>query len=237
MDTITQPATKIREAAPFVYDENETPMRRLQADGAKVLSTRELLELVVGGSPQVALECVVSLQAAYPTLRDLANAPFEELATRVHNLGRQSAARLLAVMELSRRYSVQNHEPNPVVRTPAEAAQIWMAEIGIKDQEEVWVMCLDSRNRIISNKMLYRGTVNEVNMRPAEIFREAVRVNAISIIVCHNHPSGDPSPSTEDVQVTKELVKAGKLMQIEVLDHVVVAQNRYVSLKERGLGF
>ena len=85
--------------------------------------------------------------------------------------------------------------------------------------------------------MIYRGTLNAANMRVGEVFRDAVRHNCASIIICHNHPSGDPSPSADDVLVTKELIKAGKLLDIETLDHLIIAHNRYVSLKERGLGF
>lgn len=98
-------------------------------------------------------------------------------------------------------------------------------------------MLLDSRNRVLAVPIIYRGSLNAASMRVCEVFKEAIRSNSAGLIVAHNHPSGDPSPSAEDIAVTSTLVKAGKLLDIEVLDHVVVAQNRYVSLKERGLGF
>ena len=109
--------------------------------------------------------------------------------------------------------------------------------MGLLEQEEVHTMLLDTRNRLIASPMIYRGALNACNMRIAEVFREAIRQNAASLIIAHNHPSGDPSPSADDVNVTHELVKAGKMLDIELLDHLVIAQNRHVSLKERGLGF
>ena len=112
-----------------------------------------------------------------------------------------------------------------------------MMDMGTLEQEEVHTMLLDTRNRVLSSSMLYRGSLNAASMRLGEIFKEAVRANAAAVIVAHNHPSGDPSPSTDDVRVTRELVKAGKLLEIDVLDHIIIAHNRFTSLKERGMGF
>jgi DNA repair protein RadC len=112
-----------------------------------------------------------------------------------------------------------------------------MLEMGLAEQEEVRTVLLDTRNRVLGTPMIYRGSLNATSMRVGEMFREAIRTNSASVIVAHTHPSGDPTPSAEDVQVTRALVQAGKLLDIDVLDHLVISHNRYVSLKERGLGF
>ena len=104
-------------------------------------------------------------------------------------------------------------------------------------QESLRVLRLSTRNQVMGIHEAYKGNVNSAIVRAAEVFRDAVRENCLSIIIVHNHPSGDPTPSSDDVQVTKQMVEAGRLLDIEVLDHVVVAQGGYVSLKERGLGF
>ena len=127
------------------------------------------------------------------------------------------------------------------VRTPADAANYLINHVYIPfkqfDQEEVWVLILDRKNRIRYEAMVYRGTVDAVHLRVSEMFKEAVRVNAPSIIMSHCHPSGDPSPSPEDVRFTELLVEAGKILDIGVLDHLVIGDNNWVSLKERKLGF
>ena len=105
------------------------------------------------------------------------------------------------------------------------------------DQENLRVMLLDTKNALVSVVTIYVGNVNTALVRVSEVFREAIRTNSPQIIVIHNHPSGDPNPSPEDIQVTEQIVAAGKLLDIEVLDHLIIGRHRYVSLKERGLGF
>lgn len=112
-----------------------------------------------------------------------------------------------------------------------------MAEMMALDQEELWVACLDTKNRLVKVAKVYRGSVNTAMIRVGEVFKEALRLNAASIVVVHNHPSTDPTPSPEDILVTRQIVEAGKLLDCEVLDHLVIASSRYVSLRERGLGF
>jgi hypothetical protein len=125
----------------------------------------------------------------------------------------------------------------PAIHSPQEAYQILQPFLGPLDHEELWVMCLDTRNRVLNLAKLYQGSVNTSQIRVGEIFRQAIIDNAPSLIVAHNHPSGDTAPSPDDVAVTRAIVQAGKILDIEVLDHLVVARNGFVSLKERGLGF
>ena len=112
-----------------------------------------------------------------------------------------------------------------------------MIEMMALDQEELWVAALDTKNRLIKVSKVYRGSVNTAMIRVGEVFKEALRVNATSIIVAHNHPTSDPTPSPEDILVTRQIVEAGKLLDCECLDHLIIAGGRYVSLRERGLGF
>ncbi len=128
-----------------------------------------------------------------------------------------------------------------VVTSPSQVAEYLMERIynpfEAFDQEELHCLLLNTKNRITHEVMVYRGTVNTAMVREAEIFKEAVRVNAPAIIISHLHPSGDPAPSPEDVRVTKQIVDAGKLLDVAVLDHIVIGRNQYVSMKEKGVGF
>jgi DNA repair protein RadC len=128
-------------------------------------------------------------------------------------------------------------EERPKVTTPADAANLLMSEMMFLEQEELRVVILDTRNRVLSTPTIYRGSLNTSVIRIGELFRAAIRSNAAAVIVAHNHPSGDPAPSPEDINVTRQLVKAGKLLDIDVLDHIVIGRQKFVSLKERGLGF
>ncbi|MEK9163028.1 MAG: DNA repair protein RadC, partial [Chloroflexota bacterium] len=125
----------------------------------------------------------------------------------------------------------------PLITSPADAANLFMYEMRALDQEEVRIALLDVRNRLIGTHTVYRGSLNTSMIRIGEIFREAIKQNAASVIVVHNHPSGDPSPSPDDVAVTRMMCEAGKLLDVSVHDHIIIGQNRFISLKERGLGF
>ena len=131
----------------------------------------------------------------------------------------------------------RNPTERPAVHSPKDVVAIVDPFIGCLDHEELWVIDLDTRNRILSLVKLYMGSVNSSQVRICEVFRQAIIENSPGIIVCHNHPSGDTSPSPEDVNLTRALVQAGKLLGIDVLDHIVVAYGRFTSLKERSLGF
>ena len=123
------------------------------------------------------------------------------------------------------------------IRSPREVAHLVEVEMAQLPQETLRVILVNAKNVVIDIVELYRGTLNSSTVRICELFREAIRQNAASLIVVHNHPSGDPTPSPEDVRVTAEAVKAGQLLDVEVLDHVIIGKGRHVSLKERGLGF
>jgi len=132
---------------------------------------------------------------------------------------------------------VESPDMKPQVRSPADAANLVMSKMCLLEQEELLTMLLDTKNRVLETPTVYRGSLNTSLIRVGELFREAIRANCAAMIVIHNHPSGDPTPSPEDVAVTRQIAEAGKLLDVEVLDHLIIGRQRFVSLKERGLGF
>jgi DNA repair protein RadC len=198
------------------------------------LSVRELLACLLQ-TPN-ALEQAAHLLCRFETLAGLASAAEAEI-TEVDGIGPAAAARLKAALELGRRLVLEGYEEKFAIRCPADVAQMLMAEIARQEQEHFVVVLLDTRNRVISQRTVYIGSLNSSHIRVGEVFRDAVRQNAAGVIVAHNHPSGDPTPSPEDVEVTRQLRAAGDLMDIELLDHLVIGHNRFISLRERGLGF
>jgi DNA repair protein RadC len=201
--------------------------------GPMALSNAELIALVTGCP---SLDSAAEMVAQAGDLRTLATMSTEEL-TRADGIGPASAAAVQAALELGRRLVAEDSPDRWQVRAPSDAAHVLMPKYGDKEQEHLIVLLLDTRNRIVAEKVLYIGTVNTSLVRPAEVFMDAVRRNCPSVIVAHNHPSGDPDPSPEDVALTRRLVSAGKMLEITVLDHIVIGKGRYVSLRERSLGF
>src|SRR5919205_754605 len=156
---------------------------------------------------------------------------------RFKDLGIAKAVELQAALELGRRLAGLHPEARPQVRSPADLANLLMPDMMFLEQEHLRVVLLNTKNQVLSAPEVYVGSLNTSVVRVAELFREAIRQNAAAVIVVHNHPSGDPTPSPEDVAVTRQIAEAGRLLDIDVLDHLVIGHQRYVSLKERGLGF
>lgn len=225
-----------QEYRPAVNDlpATERPTNRLHHFGANALSTTELIAILIGGANQLNIAPQVLKEA--DSLYRMTNMAAAELAV-INGLGPAGIARIKAALELGRRATTDPKEDRPQLRSPADAANLIMAEMSILEQEELWVLHLNTRSHVLYIDHLYRGSVDTQLIRLGEIFRAAVRKNATAIIIAHNHPSGDPTPSPEDVMLTKQLVEAGKLMDIEVLDHLIIGHNKFISLKERGLGF
>lgn len=218
--------------------EEERPRERLARVGPQALSTSELLAIILrtGVKGENVVAMASRLLAAHGGLAGLSRVELAQLAQE-HGLGPAKAAQLLAALELGRRLMAEAPEERFQIRTPQDAANILIPLIGHQEQEHFVVLFLDTRNRVTDREILYKGSLNTSLVRIAEVFRGAIRRNCAAIIVAHNHPSGDPSPSPEDIALTRRLVEAGKLVEVEVLDHVVIGHNRHVSLRERGLGF
>jgi DNA repair protein RadC len=220
------------------FPKDERPRERLMVYGEAALSNAELLAILlrVGVSGQNVITLSTTLLRDFGGLVGLAKAGFGEL-TAVRGVSTAKAAQLKAALELGRRLLLSSPDFRPQITSPTDAANLLMLEMGALPQENLRTILLDTKNRVLGSPTVYIGNVNSSIIRVAEVFREAVRSNATAIIVAHNHPSGDPTPSPEDVQVTRSIVQAGQLLGIEVLDHLVIGHHRFISLKERGLGF
>ncbi len=219
-------------------NESERPRERLQALGPQALTNAELIAILlrVGVRGENAVEVGQRLLQNFGGLIGLHRAPFKEL-TDQHGLGEAKAAQIKAAIELGRRLTLESPEERPAINSPADAAALVQYDMSALEQEHLRVMLLDRRNRVLETVEVYKGSVNSSQVRVGEIFKEAIRKNASAIIVIHNHPSGDPTPSPDDVAVTRAIVQSGKLLDVDVLDHLVIGQGKWVSLKERGLGF
>jgi DNA repair protein RadC len=233
-DNTTRPYSPTIKELPV----QDRPRERLAQLGPSALSTAELLAIVLrtGVDGESALALARRLLARHGGIAGLARVSLSQLVAE-KGIGTAKAAQLQAALELGRRLTLAAPEERPQVRSPGDAAALLVPLIGHKEQEHFWVLFLDTRNRVLGSEGIYKGSLNQSQVRVGEVFREAVRRNCAAIIVAHNHPSGDPAPSPEDVAVTRDLVAAGQLLGIEVLDHLVVGCQRWVSLRERGLGF
>jgi DNA repair protein RadC len=214
--------------------EAERPVNRLHFYGPAALSTTELLAVLLGNPHQI--HDASTLLAVFEGLAGMARAPVAELQ-RQPGVGATTAARIKAAFELGRRLMIDRPADQVQVRSPADAANLVMGEMSLLEQEHLRTILLDTKNHVVAIPTIYVGSVNTTMIRVSELFREAIRRQCPAIIILHNHPSGDPTPSPEDVAVTRQAVEAGKLLDIEVMDHIVCGLNRFVSLKERGLGF
>jgi DNA repair protein RadC len=212
----------------------DKPAYRVSVNTA-ACSLAELLAAVVGGAQQI--EIAEGLLAHFNgDVQRIYKASVTELAS-VHGIGQQTAVRLKAALALG----LKLHEPSeerPVINSPADAAALVQFEMSLLEQEYLKVILLDSRNRVIAIVEVYHGSVNNSQVRVGEVFKPAIQRLAPAMIVVHNHPSGDATPSPDDVAVTRAMVQAGKLLDVCLLDHLIIGgAGHFVSLKERGLGF
>jgi DNA repair protein RadC len=218
--------------------EGERPRERLQSLGASALTNAELIAILLGTGTrdENVLELATRLHSIYGGLGGLSKLNVAELSQE-HGMGFAKASRLRAALELGLRLASTHPEERVIVRSPAEISGLLMNEMSQLTQEELRVVLLNTKNQVVRIHPVYRGNVSTAFLRPAEVYREAVRDNCPQIIVVHNHPSGDPTPSRDDVTVTAHLVQAGADLEIELLDHIVFGQGSYVSMRDRKLGF
>jgi DNA repair protein RadC len=218
--------------------ESDRPRERLATLGPQALSNAELIAILIriGVKGESAVSVGQRLLNKFGGLTGLHRAPFNELMDQ-HGLGEAKACQIKAAIELGRRLTIESPEERPAINSPADAATLVQYEMSVLEQEHLRVILLDRRNRVLEIVEVYKGSVSSSQIRIGEVFKEAIRKNASALVVIHNHPSGDPTPSPDDVAVTRAIVQAGKLLDVEVLDHLVIGQGRWVSLKERGLGF
>jgi DNA repair protein RadC len=227
------PTSNASFVSPSLRVLREAPAERVLQDS----NTASLLDVVSAlvGDPDVALRVL----AQFPTLRDIQQARPIELAV-IDGLGPKRIAALKAALEIGRRLLSAAGSDRPQIRSPEDAAQLLIPEMNLLEQEQLRVVLLDTRMRVIAMPVIYVGNLNSTIVRTAEVFREAIRQNASALIVVHNHPSGDCGASPEDVAITRNIIEAGQLLDIEVVDHLIIAGNggqAFASLKERGLAF
>ncbi len=220
---------------------SERPRERLREHGATYLSNAELIAILLrtGTPAENVIALATRLLSQYGGLDGLARASFQEMAS-IHGIGEAKTSQIKAALELGKRLLATTGEERVTIHSPQDVANLLMAEMAFLDQEHFRVLLLNTKNQVMAIKDVYKGNISSSVIRAGEVFQEAVRSNCPAIILVHNHPSGDPTPSPEDAQVTRQLLEAGKVLDIEVLDHVVLGQSAYggfVSLKERGLGF
>ncbi len=217
---------------------SERPRERLHHYGEQTLTLQELLAIVLrsGTAKESALSLAGRLLHEHKGLSGLARLSVAQLM-QIRGLGEAKAAELKAVLELGRRLSLESQENRLVIRGPEDVQNLLGQSLGYLDHEEVHVIQLNTRNQVLGHRMVYRGSVNAAHMRAAEVFKDAVQTNAPNIVLVHNHPSGDPTPSHEDMQGTQQIYDAGKILDIGLLDHVIVTERRFVSMKALGIGF
>ncbi len=233
MTELNKPAYRITD-----LHEAERPRERLASLGPQALSNAELIAILlrVGVTGENAVQVGQRLLQQFGGLGGLHRAPFEELMNQ-HGIGEAKAAQIKAAIELGRRLTLESPEERPTINSPADAAALVQYEMSALEQEHLRVLLLDTRNHVLDIVEVYRGSVNTSQVRVGEVFKAAIRRNATALIVVHNHPSGDPTPSPDDVAVTRAFVQAGKLIDVDVLDHLIIGLGKHVSMKERGLGF
>jgi len=216
---------------------SERPRERLLKLGSEALSAPEILALVLGRGVKGESVIVTSqnLLSRFGNLKGVANASVEEL-TQTKGIGTAKAAQIKAALELSKRLEADEGEkPMPLLKSPEDVAAAVRSRLKGKKKEHFLVLCLDTRNRLIGCRPVSIGSLDTSVVHPREVFKEAVSSSAASVIFVHNHPSGDPEPSTEDIELTRRLVKAGEIIGIDVLDHIIVCDKTHLSLKARNL--
>jgi DNA repair protein RadC len=211
------------------------PREKLLAQGETTLNNHELLAIILGnGTKDIsALELANRLLNTYKGLRRLQEASLEELIQE-KGIGPAKAASIKAALEMGRRISL-DVEIRDLIKSPKDVEQMLVQEMRAYDREHFIVLYLDRKGGLIVKEHVSVGGLHSSIVHPREVFKTAVKRSAASIILAHNHPSGDPAPSQEDINITRRLVEAGGIMGIEVIDHVVIGENTYCSLKEKGL--
>ena len=220
------------------FPQSERPRERLAKHDASALSNAELVAILlrVGIGGENVIDLSRRLLHELGGLSGLARASIAEFQS-IKGIGLAKAAQIKAALELGRRLAAANPETRPQINSASDAANLLLGEMSFLEQENMRVLLLDTKHRVLDAQTVYVGSLNTSVIRIGELFRQAIARNCAAIILAHNHPSGDPTPSPEDISVTQQIVNAGRLLDIEVLDHLIIGEQRFLSLRERGLGF
>ena len=216
----------------------ERPYEKCLACGPGALSDPELLAVILRTGTEGENVCQLAARILslpdYEGLEGLCRIPLERL-TKLKGIGKVKAVQLKCLAELAARMAKASAGEKLCFDTPATIAAYFMEELRHKEQEHLIALFLNTRNKLLREKLMFKGTVNASIISPREIFLEALEVHAVQLVLVHNHPSGDPSPSLEDIRVTKRISKGGELLGIQLLDHVIIGDRCYSSLRERGI--
>lgn len=215
--------------------QDERPRERFVLNGPQSLSNHELIAILLrtGTKDESVLQLANRLITHFEGLRLLKDASLDEI-TAIKGIGSAKAIQLLAAVEIGRRISTLTYDDRYTIRSPEDGANYVMHDMRFLSQEHFVCLYLNTKNQVLHKKTIFIGSLNASIVHPREVFKEAFRRSAASIICIHNHPSGDPTPSREDIEVTKRLAESGKIIGIEVLDHLIIGENKFVSLKEKG---
>lgn len=215
--------------------EVDRPRERLIRQGAKSLSNQELIAILLGtGTKKESVLTVANrVLVNFEKLHNLKHATLEEI-TDIKGIGEAKAVLLLAAIELGRRLATKDLEERFTIRSPEDAATFLMQDMTSLQQEHFVCLFLNVKNQVLHKQTIFVGSLNASIVHPREIFREAVKRSAASIICAHNHPSGIPTPSPEDVDVTTRLYEAGKIVGVDLLDHIIIGDHQFISMKEKG---
>jgi DNA repair protein RadC len=217
------------------FPQDERPRERFIQNGPASLSNHELIAILLrtGTKDESVLQLSNRLLTNFEGLRLLKDATLEEM-TEIKGIGQAKAIQILAAVEIGRRITNLNYTDRYVIRSPEDGANYVMNDMRFLSQEHFVCLYLNTKNQVLHKQTIFIGSLNASIVHPREVFREALKRSAASIICLHNHPSGDPAPSREDIEVTKRLVECGKMIGIDVLDQLIIGENKFVSLKEKG---
>ncbi|WML45546.1 DNA repair protein RadC [Neobacillus sp. PS3-40] len=217
------------------FPQDERPRERFVQHGAQSLSNHELIAILLrtGTKDESVLQLSNRLLSHFDGLRDLKSASLEEI-TSIKGIGYAKAIQILTAVEIGRRVANLSFNDRYVIRSPEDGAKYVMNDMRFLSQEHFVCLYLNTKNQVLHKQTIFIGSLNASIVHPREVYKEALRRSAASIICLHNHPSGDPTPSREDIDVTKRLSECGKIIGIDLLDHLIIGENKFVSLKEKG---
>lgn len=212
---------------------SDKPRERLINYGPDKLTNQELLAILIntGNRNESSISLANKILRDLQSIRALRDVTYEEL-TAIKGIGKAKAITILAFIELAVRMHTYSREEDKYIRSPKDVADILMEKVRYYNQEHFIVLYLTTKNMVIEEKTLFIGSLNTSIVHPREVFREAVKRSAAAFVCVHNHPSGDPTPSQEDIEVTKRLRECGELIGVDFLDHIIIGDGKYVSLKE-----